>query len=32
VLPQSLYNGVVGAAVVLTLAGVERLRGWPSWR
>ncbi len=32
VVPQSLYNGFIGAAVVLTLAGVERLRGGPSWR
>jgi rod shape-determining protein MreD len=32
VLPQSLYNGFIGAAVVLTLAGAERLRGGSSWR
>jgi rod shape-determining protein MreD len=32
VLPQALYNGFVGAAVVLTLAGFERLRGDSPWR
>lgn len=32
VLPQALYNGFIGAAVVLTMAWAERLRGRSSWR
>ena len=32
VLPQSIYNGFLGAAVVLALTTAERLRGGASWR
>src|SRR2546425_13358521 len=32
ILPQSIYNGFIGAAVVLTLVGAERLRGGTRWR
>ncbi len=32
VLPQSIYNGFIGAVVVLTLVGAERLRGGARWR
>ena len=32
VLPQALYNGVVGAAFVLVVAWSERVRGRSSWR
>jgi len=32
VLPQSIYNGFLGAVVVLTLTTVERLRGDTPWR
>jgi len=32
VLPQSLYNGFLGAVVVLALTTAERLRGGASWR
>ena len=32
ILPQSLYNGVIGAALVLAMATVERMRERSSWR
>lgn len=32
VLPQSLYNGVIGAALVLAMAWTERMREHSSWR
>lgn len=32
VLPQSLYNGFIGAALVLALSGAERLRETAPWR
>ncbi len=32
VLPQSVYNGFLGAVVVLTLTTAERLRGGTPWR
>jgi rod shape-determining protein MreD len=32
VLPQSIYNGFLGAVVVLTLTTAERLRGGMPWR
>jgi len=32
VVPQSLYNGFIGAAVVLAMTAAERLRGGSPWR